>query len=137
APPRRSWSCRGRSGRSGPARPLMRARQAQWASTGRRRRSSACAGQYAPSRRLRSLGVLDRACLTHDRDLDLAGIVHALLDLARHVTRELRGADLVQFFRLDDDAHLTSSLDGEGTLDAVEGVGDALQRLQALDVEVN
>ncbi len=118
-------SCRGRSGRSRAGPPRAPGPPGRPGGRGRRRPSSACAGRGAVAlvaRRQRrraaicllgSLGIVHRAGLAHDADLDLAGIVHVLLDLAGDVAGKLGCADLVHFLRLDDDAHLAPRLDGE------------------------
>ena len=78
--------------------------------------------------------VVDRARLADDGDLDLAGVLQALLDLLRDVAGQPGRPEVVDRVRLDEDPDLAPGLDGEALVDAVEGVGDPLQRLQPLDV---
>src|SRR2546421_11584502 len=61
-------------------------------------------------------GVLHRARLADDRDLDLTGVLQRVLDLLRDVARETRGLEVVELLRLDHDADLPTRLDGERLL---------------------
>ena len=69
----------------------------------------------------------------HD-DMDLAGVLHLVLDLLGDVVGEDGCLGVVDLVRLDHDADLAACLHGEGLLDAVMGIGDGLELLQALDV---
>src|SRR3954464_7940302 len=106
-------------------------------------RQQAPAGRPVPAVQARNLwepgrwrlaSVVDGSRLANDGDFDLAGVLERLLDLLHHVTRQAHGADIVDLLGPDDDAHLAASLDGEGPLDPLEGVGYVLQRLEALHV---
>src|SRR4051812_32201575 len=79
-------------------------------------------------------GDFGRPRLAHYRDLDLAWILHRLLDLLRDVAGQAHRGQVVDFLGLYQDAHLTAGLDGEGALHALERRGDGLQRFQTLGV---
>ena len=64
------------------------------------------------------LGVLDRARLADDRDLDLARVGQLLLDLADDVAGEPRRGQVVDLLGPDEDPDLAAGLDGERALDA-------------------
>src|SRR5579875_1337833 len=78
----------------------------------------------------------DVACarLADHRHLDLAGIGHLLLDLARDIPGEQPRLLVGNRARIDDDAHLPACLDGEGLLDPAERVADPFEVLEALGV---
>ena len=78
--------------------------------------------------------VIDGACLPNDRDLDLSWVLQAFLDLLTHVARKPQGAQVLDVLGLNDDAYLTAGLNRERFLDAGKGIGNDLERLQALDV---
>src|SRR5512138_1067183 len=78
--------------------------------------------------------VFHGARLADHHDLDLAGVLQLALDAAGDVAGELGGPRVVHVLRLHHDAHLAPGLDRVGLLDPREGVGDLLQRLQALHV---
>src|SRR6266508_1067695 len=82
----------------------------------------------------RLLGVLHGTRLADHGHLHLAGVLHRLLDLLRDVARETGRRQVVDLIRLHDDTHLSTSLDRERFLDALEAVRHALELLQALDV---
>src|SRR4051812_30639883 len=79
-------------------------------------------------------GVLDRPGFTDDRDFDLTGILQLVLDPLGDVLREPDGLFVRDGVALDHDADLAAGLQGKRLGHAVEGVGDALQLLQPLDV---
>ena len=81
-----------------------------------------------------SSSILDRSCLTDDRNLDLPRELDGALHLPLDLPREGDGLQVGDALRLDDDPHLAAGLDGVGLLDPGEGVADGLQRLQPLDV---
>src|SRR3712207_2862677 len=91
-------------------------------------------GRRAPAVPGALASIVDRAGLADDGHLDLAGVFEAFLDLLRDVAGEAGGAEVVDGARGDENADLPAGLDGEALLDAVEGVGDAFERLEALDV---
>src|SRR5690606_32419910 len=72
--------------------------------------------------------------LADDRDLDLAGILHRLLDLLGDVLAQADRRQVVDVLRLDDDTHLAACLQGVALVHALEGVGDLLQRAHTLEV---
>src|SRR3990172_7419406 len=74
--------------------------------------------------------------LSHDRDPDLARVLHRLLDLLAHVPRQTHRAEVVDGLRLDDDPHLAPGMDREGLVYTLKAVGDVLESLQALDVRL-
>src|SRR5579885_2582760 len=78
----------------------------------------------------------DVACarLADHRHLDLAGIGHLLLDLARDIPGEQPRLLVGNRARIDDDAHFPARLDGEGLLDPAERVADPFELLEALGV---
>ena len=67
-------------------------------------------------------------------DLDLSGIFHFALDPLSDVMCDDDHLIVVDLLRLDDDADLTTCLDGERVLDSVIGVGDLFELLQTFDV---
>src|SRR5438552_11733185 len=82
------------------------------------------------------LCVFRGAGLTNYRDPDLAGVAQLTLDALGDVAgHELRGR-VVDLVWTDQDPDLPAGLDRIRLLDALEGVGDLLQLLQALDVGV-
>src|SRR5579875_3805213 len=82
-------------------------------------------------------GIVNGARLAYHTDLDLAGVVKALLDLVGDLAGQAIGAVLIDLIGLDDDPHLAPSLNGKGLLDAGERVGDALQGFEALEIEID
>src|SRR5258705_2045088 len=80
------------------------------------------------------LGVLHRAGLADDDDLDLPRILKLPLDTARDIGGQLDRAGVVHVLRLDHDAHLAARLDGIRLFHTGEAIGDLLERLEALDV---
>src|SRR5262249_20107467 len=88
----------------------------------------------AGSSRSPLLRVVHRARLADHGDADLARILELLLDPARDVARQALRARIVDTVVLHDDAHFAPGLDGITLLHARERVGDALQRLEPLDV---
>src|SRR6476661_2423807 len=72
--------------------------------------------------------------LAHHRDLDLAGVLHFLLDLLGDVAGYLGAGEVVQELGVHDDADLAAGLDRVGLADAVEGHRQFLQVAEALDV---
>src|SRR6056297_413485 len=97
-------------------------------------------GRFPPRTRVApavaSAGVLDGARLAYDRHLHLARVLHVLLDATGDVAREEDGAGVVDLVGLDDDADLAAGLDGVALLDAGEARGDRLERLEALEVDL-
>src|SRR5688572_4135731 len=79
-------------------------------------------------------GVLDRAHLADDVDLDLAGVLELLLALLGDVLGELPGAEVVDALGGDEDADLAAGLDGVGAVDGFERGRDLLEVLEAADV---
>src|SRR5262245_29474270 len=73
-----------------------------------------------------SAGIIHDSHLPNHRDLDLARILHRLLDLLHHIACQARRGEIVHDLRLDRDTHLAARLNGEGAFDAGEGVRDAL-----------
>src|SRR6476660_7678223 len=69
-----------------------------------------------------------------DGDLDLARILQRLLDLLAHVASESTGGKVVDLVWRDQDADFSSGLDRKGFLDPLEGVRNAFERLEPLDV---
>src|SRR5262249_16919646 len=84
-----------------------------------------------------SAGIVDRARLPDQRDLDLAGVLERVLDLLDDVAGEPNRAEVVHLLRPDDDAYLAPGLYRERALDARERVGDALERLEPPDVALD
>src|SRR5262249_41960485 len=74
------------------------------------------------------------AGLARGGGLDLAGVLDLLLDLLDDVAGEPDRLEIVDLLGVDDDAHLAAGLDRERLLDAGEGVGDLLERLEPADV---
>src|SRR3954451_6688705 len=81
-----------------------------------------------------SLGEVHRARLADDRDLDLAGVLELLLDLACDVARERDRGVVVDVVRGDDHADLAARLHRVDLVDAGVAGGDVLEVTQALDV---
>src|SRR5919107_3936132 len=81
-----------------------------------------------------SLRVVDGARLADHRDLDLAGVLELLLDLARNVARQRDRAVVVDAVRRDDHADLAPGLHRVDLVDAGVAGGDVLEVAQALDV---
>src|SRR5574340_897760 len=79
-------------------------------------------------------GVIYGTSLADDRNLDLAGILHAFLDLFGHVSCQAGGSKIIDLFRTNDNAHFASSLDGVALRNAFEGICDLLKRAQPLDI---
>src|SRR5512138_2030801 len=80
------------------------------------------------------LGDLGRAGLADDRHADLTRVLHGFLDLFGDIARQTGGGKIVDGFRLDDDTHFASSLDGESLLYAIERHGHLFERADAFDV---
>src|SRR3990172_4873593 len=78
--------------------------------------------------------VLHGAPFADDGDLDLPRVVQVLLYLLADLLRHPVGAEVIDLLRLDDDAYLAAGLDSKRLVDAREGVGHRLQRLQAIEV---
>src|SRR5215217_2576989 len=72
--------------------------------------------------------------LPDDRDLDLAGVLELLLDLAGDLVGEQDGAVVVERAGLHHHADLAAGLHGVDLVDAVVARGDVLEVAQALDV---
>src|SRR6266436_4378080 len=83
------------------------------------------------------LRILHGPRLADDRHLDLAGVGQLLLDLANDVAGEARRGEIVDLLRPHQDPDLAAGLDGKGTLDPGEAVGDRLEILEALHVRVH
>src|SRR5215211_8346223 len=84
---------------------------------------------------LRSLSsVVGGPRLPEDGDLDLAGILELLLDLARDLVRQQHRAVVVERARDDHDPDLAARLHRVDLVDALVAGGDALEVAQALDV---
>src|SRR3990172_5939816 len=79
-------------------------------------------------------GVLDGPGLADDRDLDLARILHLVLDTLGDVPGHDVGGLIIDLLALDHHPDLPARLDGEALLHPLEGDGDLLQLRQALDV---
>src|SRR5450756_2034696 len=88
----------------------------------------------APPRRLRLLGDVDGAALADHGDPDLARVVELVLDVPGDLAGQQRRGVVVDLGRLDHHAHLVARLHGEAFLHALLALGDALQRLEPLDV---
>src|SRR4051812_15899927 len=89
----------------------------------------------SPRKRSRILaGVLGRARLADDGDLDLPGILHGLLDLLADVARDTHGLEVVDLLWFDDDADLAPCLDRKRGFHALEVARDVFERFQAADV---
>src|SRR5262245_28685550 len=80
------------------------------------------------------LGVLDRAGLPHDRDLDLARVLELLLYLLGDVARHDLRREVVDVLRLDHDPDLATGLHRVHLLDARVARADLLEALEPLDV---
>src|SRR6188768_2488318 len=80
------------------------------------------------------LGVVDGAGFTDDGDLDLTGIFELVFDPAGDVLREPDGFFVGNLLALDHDADFPARLDRERLRHALEGVGDAFELFQTLDV---
>src|SRR5215208_7513310 len=72
--------------------------------------------------------------LPDDRDLDLAGVLELLLDLAGDLVGEQDGAIVVERARQHHHADLAAGLHGVDLVDAVVAGGDVLEVAEALDV---
>ena len=79
-------------------------------------------------------GVLDDLGLPEQMDFDLTGVLQLVLNLLGNVPGQQDHLVLTDDLGLDHDTHLAAGLDGEGFLHPVEGGGDLLQGLQALDI---
>src|SRR3974377_1537104 len=84
-----------------------------------------------------SLCVVYRAGLSYDADLDLAGIVHALFNLTGDISGQLIGGVLVNLLRAYNDANLSPGLHRKRFLHPCKGIGDILQGLTSLDIQVD
>src|SRR5690242_1489451 len=82
------------------------------------------------------LRVVHGAGLADHRDPDLARVLELLLDPARDLGGEPLGPRVVDLGVLDHDPYLAAGLDRVALLDAGEAVGDLLQLLEALDVDL-
>src|SRR5262249_38094228 len=71
---------------------------------------------------------------TDDGHLDLTGVLELVLDALGDVLRQPHGLLVRDAIAFDDDADFAAGLEREGLRDALEGVGDALELLEALDV---
>ncbi len=80
--------------------------------------------------------IIDRASFTYDADFDLPRVIQAFLDLVSDFAGKAAGGELIDLFRLDDDAHFAARLDRKRFLHAGERVGDIFERLQSFNVEV-
>ena len=78
--------------------------------------------------------VVGRARLPDHGDLDLAGVLELLLDLARDLVREQHGAVVVERAGDDHHADLAAGLHRVDLVDALVAGGDPLEVAQALDV---
>src|SRR5215203_6978210 len=78
--------------------------------------------------------VVSRARLPDHGDLDLAGVLELLLDLAGDLVRQQDGAVVVEIARQHHHADLAAGLHRVDLVDAVVARGDLLQVAQALDV---
>src|SRR5213594_355051 len=76
-------------------------------------------------------GVIHRADLPNDGDLDLPWIGHLILDLARNFSGHERCVFIGDGVMLDDDPYLSAGLNGIGFFHSLKRVGDALKFLQA------
>src|SRR5262249_28979160 len=82
------------------------------------------------------LRVVHRTGLADHGDANLPGILQLALDAARDLARQPLRARVVHTVVLDHDAHLAPGLDRVRLLDPREAVGDLLQRLEPLDVDL-
>src|SRR5438552_14303166 len=82
----------------------------------------------------RLFGVLHRAGLADDRDLDLTRVLQRVLDLLCDVARQPRRLKIVELLGLDHDPDLATRLDRERFFDARKAVRDAFEFLEPLDV---
>src|SRR5258706_1554418 len=89
----------------------------------------------SPTKRMLT-GIFHGASLTDHRHLDLARILELRLDLFRHVFRHPERLVVGDLRRLHDDPKLSSRLDGERLLNALETVRDVFEFLQPLDVSL-
>src|SRR5439155_13708018 len=82
------------------------------------------------------LGVVHGRRLADHGHADLSRVLQLLLDAPGDLARQVVRPGVVHPRVLDHDADLAAGLDGVGLLDPREGGGDALQGLQALDVDL-
>ena len=61
-------------------------------------------------------------------------MLELVFDLLDNVMSECRGLRIVNLVRLDHDTDLAACLDGKAALDAVEGFGNSLKALEALEI---
>src|ERR1700741_1909011 len=81
-----------------------------------------------------SLGIVNGAGLADHGDLDLSRILELALDPPRDVARQPDGFVVADLLALDHDANLTAGLQRERLRHALEGVGNLLELLEALDI---
>src|SRR5829696_3730093 len=84
----------------------------------------------------RSPRVFDGAGFTDDGDFDLARIFELVFDPLGDVFRQPDRGFVRDAIALDDDPDLAAGLEREGLGHAFEGIGDALELLEALDVRL-
>src|SRR3954452_7572333 len=102
-------------------------------------RSESCSFIWHPNvvtwKRFTALtSVVGRPRLPDHRDLDLAGVLELLLDLAGDLVAEQHGAVVVERAGHDHHADLAAGLHRVDLVDAVVAGGDLLEVAQALDV---
>src|SRR5262245_37915035 len=96
--------------------------------------TGAAAARPAPSPVEGLPGEFDGPGFTDDGHLDLSWVLELALDSLGDVLREPHGLLVRHAIAFDDDADFASGLEGEGLRDTLEGVGDALELLEPLDV---
>src|SRR6187455_1208950 len=82
----------------------------------------------------RSFGVVDGSGFTDDGHLDLAGVLELVFDPPRDVLRQPDRLLVGDLLALDHDANLAAGLQRERLRHALEGVGNAFEFFEALDV---
>src|SRR6185436_10640809 len=85
-------------------------------------------------RALSSLRIVDGACLTDHRHLDLARVFELVLDAAGDVLRQPHRFFVGDLLAFDHDPDFAAGLQGERLRHALERVGDALELFEPLDV---
>src|SRR4051794_5479062 len=100
----------------------------------RRRPPRASTSGSGSGLRARSLREVNRTRLADDRDLDLAGVLQLLLDVAGDLVRHQRRALVVDVLGPNDHADLATGLHRVDLVHAIVAPRDLLQVLQTLDI---